>query len=55
MVGQSNKNNKRNLVSVEQSLVDVEEIFGDLAKTVDGLIYFCLKVDKWKQRSEEVT
>jgi hypothetical protein len=41
--------------SVEQRLADVEEIVGDLAKTVDGLADFCLKVDEWQRRSEEVT
>jgi hypothetical protein len=55
MVGQSNTENERKLMSVEWRLVDVEEIVGYLAKTVDGLVDLCLKVDEWQQRSEEVT
>jgi hypothetical protein len=46
MVGNSNAENERKLVSVEHRLVSVEEIVGDLAKTVEGLDYFYLKVDE---------
>jgi hypothetical protein len=55
MVGQPNTENKRRLVSMEQRLVDVEDIVGDLAKVVDGLAYFCLKYEESQQILEEVT
>jgi hypothetical protein len=55
MVGQPNTENERRLVSMEWRLVDVEDIVGDLAKTMDGLDDFCLKVDESQRRSEEVT
>ena len=46
MVGQPNVDNRRKLMSVEWRLNDVEEILGDLAKMVDGLVDFYLKVDE---------
>ena len=55
MVGQSNAENKRKLVSLERRLADVEEIVGDLAKTMDGIVDLYLTVNKWQRRSEEVT
>jgi len=46
MVGPPNVENERRLMSMEWRIVDVEDIVGDLAKTVDGLDDFNLKVDE---------
>ena len=38
---------------MEQRLVDVEDIVGDLDKTMDGLAYFYLKHDELQQILEK--
>jgi hypothetical protein len=54
MVGQPNVEYKKRLVLMEQRLVDVEDIVGDLDKTMDGLPYFYLKHDELQQILEKV-
>jgi hypothetical protein len=55
MFGHTNAEKERKLMLVEQRLVDVEEICGDYAKTMDVLADFCLEVNEWRRKLEEVT